>query len=101
ERAAFDLLRPLLPESAGVRVAVWIGIAARDIRSLERSRAWLAEVRTHFPSDAADEHLAAAIALSMLADRFPQQGSELLEEAGARLTELVGMSELATAGAWE
>src|SRR5690606_17707433 len=57
ERAAMDLLRPLLPRSAAVRVAVWISIAAREVRTLERARAWMNELHPHIPVDAGDEHL--------------------------------------------
>jgi tetratricopeptide (TPR) repeat protein len=101
EAAARALLTPLLPSSASVRVAVWIGIAVRELRSLEQSLAWLEEVQAHIPPDATDEQLAATIALSMLADRHPVQSSELLSQAGSRLEQMVESRGLETAGAWE
>jgi tetratricopeptide (TPR) repeat protein len=101
EPAARELLSPLLSRSAGVRVAVWIGIAARELRSLDRSLVWLEEVHEHLPGDAPDEHLAAAIALSMLADRHPERGNELLSRAAEGLTLLVKTPDLESAGAWE
>jgi tetratricopeptide (TPR) repeat protein len=101
EREARALLTPLLSEHATIRSNTWIGIAARDLPRLDSSRRWLELVQPHIPADATDEHLAAAIALTMLADRFPDKGTELLADARSTLSDLVSGPGSASASAWE
>jgi Flp pilus assembly protein TadD len=101
EREAREVLRPLLAESAAVRLSIWMGAAVRDVPTLDASLEWLTEVERFIPAEAAEEHLAAAIARSMLAERFANSSDQLLGEALARLGTLVSTPELATAAAWE
>lgn len=101
EAEARRVLSPLLPESSDVRMMVWIGAAARDIPELAVSMAWLEEVERYIPADAVNEHLAAAVAFSMLADRFGEEGDQLLQQAVNRLDDMVATPALASAGVWE
>jgi len=101
ETEARDLLGPLLPTSSNVRTSLWLRCAAEALPSVEVAREWLDRVRPIIAIDAADEHLAVAGALSMLATRFREHAPTLLVEARTYLQGLTGRTSTATASVWE
>ncbi len=101
EARARELLAPLTASSGNVRAAIWLRAAAEVVPDLSTARSWIEQVRPLLPPDSADQQLAAAGALSVLASRFPSESAGLLSEAKSTLQSLTQRPDTATASVWE
>lgn len=101
EGEARQLLSPLLSSSRDVRVAIWLGIAGRDVPSLELARAWIEQAKPLLAPESVDEQLGLVGAYGMLASRFPNDANGLLSEAKSILTALADNPRTATAPVME
>jgi tetratricopeptide (TPR) repeat protein len=87
EQQARAELMPVFRASQFMRIFVGLTLAAKDVPTLPAARAWLDEIGAIEP-DSAEDQLAVANGYAMLASRFAQSSTELLEQARARLVAL-------------
>lgn len=115
EPDARALLEPLLPRSARIRNAVWLGIVADGFADVDQSLAWLDRLTPYIPKSDAEAQMAVGMTLYGLGERLAgmlaaahsqdkvakDKIDELFQRALAVFTEFTRTPATATAAAFE